>query len=85
MVDKYLEKKYGWNIYLNKEHQTKFLNKYFPWTTMKLKALRDTWSKTEIEVYPMFIETKKDSKGNQVKWDNGFDEGNWLYLCYLGY
>jgi len=76
MVDKYLEKKYGWNIYKSEDHQVKFLNKYFPWTSMKIKALTDTWCKTEVKIFPMFIETKKDSDGNQLKWQSGFDEGN---------
>ena len=76
MVDKYLEKKYAWDIYHNKEHQNLFLNKYFPWTTMKLKALKDTWSQTEIMIRPMFVQTKKDSVGNQKKWETGTDKGN---------
>ena len=76
MIDKYVEKKYGWDIYRNKTHQKQFLDKYFPWTTMKLNALRDTWSQTEIEIYPMFVETQKDKDGNQKKWEVGSDAGN---------
>jgi hypothetical protein len=76
MVDKYVEQKYGWDLYHNKEHQNLFLNKYFGWTTMKLKALKDTWSQTEIMIRPMFIQTVKDSKGNEKKWQTGIDQGN---------
>lgn len=75
-VDKYVEKNYGWNLYHSAEDRKSFLNKYFPWTTMKLKALSDTWSQTEIEIYPMFVETKKDKDGNQKVWQEGPDSGN---------
>lgn len=76
MIDKYVEAKYGWNLYQNPQDRHEFLNKYFPWTTMTLKSLTDTWSKTQVQIFPMFVETKKDVEGNQVKWETGFDAGN---------
>ena len=76
MVDKYVEKKYGWDLYHNEHHRALFLDKYFPWTTMKIKALKDTWSQTEVITLPMFVETEKDSAGNQKRWETGIDQGN---------
>lgn len=73
-VDKYLEEKYGWNLYYSTDDRQQFLNKYFAWTTMSLKALKDTWSNTQIEVFPMFLETVKDGQGNEKKWESGFDK-----------
>jgi len=71
MVDKYVEEKWGWDLYENEGHMRAFLNKYFPWTTMSLKTLTDTWSQTEVMILPMFVETKKNSDGTQKKWPDG--------------
>lgn len=76
MIDKYVEAKYGWNLYQREEDRQKFLNKYFPWTTMKIKSLQSTWASTQVISFPMFIQTKKDSDGKQVRWTDGFDKGN---------
>jgi hypothetical protein len=79
MIDRYVEKKYSWPydaLYKNPELRNKFLDIYFPWTTMKIKALKDTWSTTEVITLPMFVETEKDAQGNQKRWETGPDKGN---------
>jgi hypothetical protein len=76
MIDKYVESKHGWNLYNSEQDRVAFLNKYFPWTTMTLKSLTDTWPNTKIGIFPMFVETKKDSKGFQQRWESGWDQGN---------
>lgn len=75
-IDKYLEERYGWNLYNNPDHRKAFLDKYFSWTTMSIKALQDTWSNTAIEYFPMFIETEKNSDGTEKNWDAGWDKGH---------
>jgi len=75
-VDVYVEKRHHWNLYKNPEDRVSFLNKYFPWTTMSIKGLMDTWSKTNVEIFPFFVETDKDSAGNELKWECGWDTGH---------
>jgi hypothetical protein len=43
---------------------------------MSMKGLTDTWSQTEIQIFPMFVETVKDAEGNQKKWESGYDAGS---------
>lgn len=75
-VDKYLEEKYGWDLYQNQDHVKKFMDKYFAWTTMSVKALQDTWSNTAVDYFPMFIETEKNSDGTEKQWEDGWDKGH---------
>lgn len=75
-IDKYVEEKYGWNLYQNPDHVRAFLDKYFSWTTMSIKALKDTWSNTAIEYFPMFIETEKNADGSEKTWPDGWDQGH---------
>lgn len=75
-IDKYVEEMYGWDLYNNPEHVKAFLNKYFAWTTMSIKALQDTWSNTAVEYFPMFLETEKNADGTEKLWDNGWDKGH---------
>jgi len=76
MVEVYLKKKYGWDLNQNPAHRVEFLNKYFPWTTMSLKGLTDTWSNTHIGIFPMFVETEKNVDGTEKKWESGYDKGH---------
>lgn len=75
-VDKYIEEKYGWNIYTSVEDIKAFMNKYFAWTMMSIKGLQDTWSNTAVEYFPMFIETEKNSDGTEKLWESGWDRGH---------
>lgn len=76
MIDAYVEKKHGWNLYNNEKDRMEFLNLYFPWTTMKIKALTDTWAQTAVAIFPMFIQTKKNSDGTVKRWESGPDMGH---------
>ena len=76
MIDKYVEAKYGWNLYQSAADRLAFVNKYFPWTGMSLKSLSDHWPQTQIEIFPMFVETLKNGDGTQKKWQTGWDNGN---------
>lgn len=76
MVEVYLKQKHHWDLNRTEADRVAFLNKYFPWTTMSLKGLTDTWSNTHIGIFPMFVETEKDVNGNEKKWENGYDKGH---------
>jgi hypothetical protein len=71
MIDKYVEAKHGWNLYNSEADRQAFINKYFPWTGASIKGLKDTWSNTQIAIFPMFIETVKNGDGSQKKWPDG--------------
>lgn len=76
-IDKYVQGKYGWDLYHNVDHVKAFMNKYFAWTTMSIKSLQDTWSNSAVEYFPMFVETEKDPQTGQEKlWDEGWDKGH---------
>jgi len=53
-----------------------FLHMYFPFTHMKIKALTDTWAQTQVAIFPMFIQTKKNSDGSIKRWETGPDIGH---------
>ena len=74
MIDAYVEKQHGWSLYKNDGDRQEFLNLYFPFTSMKLKALTSEWP-TQIGIFPMFIQTKKNSDGTVKHWETGTDKG----------
>jgi hypothetical protein len=74
MIDAYVEKQHGWDLYHSEQDRTKFLNLYFPFTSMKLKNLNNTMP-TPIGIFPMFIETKKNADGSVKRWESGPDKG----------
>lgn len=76
MVDVYLEKRHHWNLYKSEADRKAFLYKYFPWTDQSIKGLQDTWSQTKVQIFPMFVETEKNSDGTQKKWEAGWDLGH---------
>ena len=75
MIDAYVEKEHGWNLYASEKDRLAFLNLYFPFTTMKLKALTSTMP-TRIGIFPTFIQTKKHSNGKVKRWETGPDAGH---------
>lgn len=75
MIDTYVEKQHGWNLYNSEKDRMAFLNLYFPFTTMKLKALTSTMP-TQIGIFPMFVQTKKNSDGSVKRWETGADAGH---------
>lgn len=81
MVDKYVQQKYGWDLYCKDpknphfNDKMEFLKKYFPWTTMTMKSLSARWPQTEVIILPMYVETVKNGDGTQKKWETGSDAG----------
>ena len=75
MIDAYVEKQHGWNLYNSEKDRLDFLNLYFPFTTMKLKALTSV-TPVPIGIFPMFIQTKKNSDGTAKRWEAGPDMGH---------
>jgi len=74
MIDAYVEKQHGWNLYHSEQDRLKFLNLYFPFTSMKIKNLNNTMP-TPIGIFPLFIETKKNADGSIKRWESGSDKG----------
>jgi len=72
MIDAYVEKQHGWNLYESESDRMQFLNLYFPFSAMKLKNLTNNMS-TPLDVFPMFIETKKNVDGSVKRWESGSD------------
>lgn len=76
MIKTYVETKHKWDIFDNYQDRISFLNQYFPFTSMKLKALQGWSPKTQVAVFPMFIDTTKNSDGTVKRWETGEDAGN---------
>lgn len=76
MIKKYVQSKHGWDIFDNPQDRVAFINMYFPNTAMKLKALNGWSPKTQVAIFPMFIDVERDSDGKVVRWEDGPDAGN---------
>jgi len=76
MIKSYVQQKHKWDIFDSAADRLAFVNQYFPFTSMKLKALSGWSPKTKVMVLPMFIDTAKNPDGSVKRWETGDDAGN---------